>query len=59
MHRYVDDWVVEITDVTDLAHEIQGLIQAGYTQEAEARLPQEVVYPAPVMPHLLLEQSAS
>jgi hypothetical protein len=57
--RYVEDWVVEITDVTDLAHDIQALVQAGSLQEAEARLPQEGVYPTPAMPHLLLEQSAS
>ena len=57
--RYVEDWVVEITDVTDLAHDIQALVQAGSLQEAEARLPREVVYPTPAMPHLLLEQSAS
>jgi hypothetical protein len=55
--RYVNEWVVEITDVTDLAHEIHALVQAGQLQAAAERLPKETFYPAQAMPHLLLEQS--
>lgn len=55
--RYVDKWVVAITDVTDLAHEIQALVQAGHLQAATDRLPKEAVYPTRAMPHLLLDGS--
>ncbi len=40
VRRYVDDWIVSITDVTDLAHEINA------TRDP-ARLPKERPYPLP------------
>jgi hypothetical protein len=55
--RYMHEWTVAITDVTDQAHDIHSLIQTGYLLQAEARLPQEAVYPTSQLPHLLLEQS--
>lgn len=46
-HRYVDDWITEITDVTDLAREIAHLVAAGHLDEAADRLPVELPYPLP------------
>ena len=57
--RYLHDWVVEMTDVTDLAHEVHALVEGGHLSEATARLPHERIYPTPAMPHLLLEPAAS
>ncbi|MEU4425463.1 DUF4291 domain-containing protein [Actinoplanes sp. NPDC024001] len=45
--RYVDDWITGITDVTDLAGEIRGLLDAGDEPGAEALLPTERLYPLP------------
>ncbi len=47
VNRYADTWIVGITDVTDLAHRIHGLVQAGDLTEAEALLPAERPYPLP------------
>ena len=49
--QYVGDWTVRIRDVTSLAHEIHGLVDAGAVKTAENLLPQEVHFPA-VAPHL-------
>jgi hypothetical protein len=56
--RFVHEWVVEITDVTDLACEIRALVQAGHLQAATDRLPKETVYPTQAMPHLLLDDGS-
>lgn len=45
--RYVDDWLVSLTDVTPLAHEIHALVAAGADTEARALLPVERTYPLP------------
>lgn len=45
VHRYVDEWTVCITDVTDLAHRIRDLLRAGDKQAAAALLPDERPYP--------------
>jgi hypothetical protein len=47
VNRYVDSWVVGITDVTPLAHQIHALVQAGSLDEATELLPVERVYPVP------------
>ena len=39
--RYVDEWIVGIEDVTPLAREIHGLIQAGERDAASALVPVE------------------
>jgi uncharacterized protein DUF4291 len=39
--RYVDEWITHIEDVTPLAHEIHGLVQAGEREQASRRLPLE------------------
>jgi uncharacterized protein DUF4291 len=45
--RYVDEWLVRLTDVTDLAHEIHALVTAGDEDKATALLPAERPYPLP------------
>jgi hypothetical protein len=44
VERYVRDWIVRITDVTDLAHHIEASLEAGRRDEARALLPVETVY---------------
>ncbi|MEU7524780.1 DUF4291 domain-containing protein [Saccharothrix sp. NPDC042600] len=43
--RYVDEWIVGITDVTPLAHEVHALVRSGDLDAATARLPRERPYP--------------
>jgi hypothetical protein len=45
--RYVDEWLVSLTDVTPLAHEVHALVMADKTEEALAQLPTEHPYPLP------------
>jgi hypothetical protein len=47
MRRYVDEWVVGITDVTGLAHRVHDLVRQGRDAEATAALPPESAYPLP------------
>ena len=42
---YVNEWIQQITDVTDLAHEIHALVEQGDLAAAEQRLPIENQYP--------------
>lgn len=42
--NYADAWLVGVTDVTDLAHEIHGLVRAGDLAAASALLPAERPY---------------
>jgi len=46
VHRYVNDWILEIEDRTQLAKEIHELVQMGKTRKAVDKLPKERVYPA-------------
>lgn len=41
---YVDRWIQGITDVTDLAHTIHGLVETGRLDQAQAKLPAERAY---------------
>jgi hypothetical protein len=45
--RYADEWIVGIEDVTPLAREIHGLVQAGDLDGARRLLPGERPYPLP------------
>jgi hypothetical protein len=45
--RYVDDWIVGITDVTPTAHAIRDLLRGGDEGAAAALLPRERPYPLP------------
>ncbi|MBF9073261.1 DUF4291 domain-containing protein [Streptacidiphilus fuscans] len=47
VHRYVDEWIVSLTDVTDLAHETHALVRASETAKADALIPAETPYPLP------------
>lgn len=47
VHRYVDEWIVGIRDVTPLAHRIHERVRAGAIEEATALLPAERPYPLP------------
>jgi hypothetical protein len=45
--RYVQEWVVGLTDVTPLAHRVHELVRAGDLDGARALLPVERPYPDP------------
>ena len=45
VHRYVDEWTVDIRDVTPLAHRIHALVSARSLDEARSLLPPESAYP--------------
>ncbi|MQS16948.1 DUF4291 domain-containing protein [Streptomyces kaniharaensis] len=44
-HRYADEWIRSITDVTPLAHEVHALVRAGDLVAARDLLPDETPYP--------------
>ncbi|MET9300164.1 DUF4291 domain-containing protein [Micromonospora aurantiaca] len=48
VRRYVDDWVVGLTDVTGLARSVHGRLTDGDEAGAAALLPVERPYPLPV-----------
>lgn len=45
--RYVDTWIVGVTDVTPLTRRIRALLDSGAVDEAAAALPPERPYPLP------------
>jgi hypothetical protein len=45
--RYVDEWTVGLTDVTELAHRVRDLVRSGDEDAARAALPPERPYPLP------------
>ncbi|RKN20885.1 DUF4291 domain-containing protein [Micromonospora musae] len=45
--RYVDDWVVAVTDITATVQRVRELLRAGDEHAAAAHLPIERVYPLP------------
>jgi hypothetical protein len=47
-HRYVDEWTMTITDITDEVRTTYRLLQAGDLDAAAARLPNETGYPLTV-----------
>jgi hypothetical protein len=42
--RYVDEWILNIQDMTPLARKIHGLVHGGETAKAKTLLPRERVY---------------
>ncbi|MCP3803992.1 DUF4291 domain-containing protein [Allokutzneria sp. A3M-2-11 16] len=46
--RYADEWLVSITDVTDLVHRVHGLVRQGDHDAARELLPVETPYPVAV-----------
>ncbi len=58
VRRYADEWIVSITDVTDVQREIGALVAAGRVDEAAAALPAEtVVDPPHPLPDIRLVRS--
>ncbi|HEY3607385.1 MAG TPA: DUF4291 domain-containing protein [Pseudonocardiaceae bacterium] len=47
VHRYVDEWIVSIADLTPLTRTIADLVEIGRLDEARAQLPAEPAYPLP------------
>jgi hypothetical protein len=47
VERYVDQWIVSITDVTSLAHSMRKMLLDGDLDAAKAALPDERIYPLP------------
>lgn len=45
IEKYVNEWTIEIQDVTPLVRKIYGLLQQGQQAKAKAQLPNERVYP--------------
>lgn len=45
--HYCDDWIVNISDVTELAHSVEADVREGEPERARARLPHESLYPLP------------
>ncbi len=45
--RYVNEWTLEIRDVTPLVRSLRRLIDDGRATDAQARLPRERLYPTP------------
>jgi hypothetical protein len=43
--RYLDQWITSITDITNMVHELHGLVTHGNLTAASARLPVERTYP--------------
>jgi hypothetical protein len=46
-HRYADEWIVSVTDVTDLAHQVHTHVRTGDLDAARTLLPPEHPYPSP------------
>src|SRR5215831_13970688 len=45
--RYVEEWTVQIQDVTPLAHKLYQLLQTGEGERVQRDLPRESPYPTP------------
>jgi hypothetical protein len=45
--RYVEEWTLEMRDMTPLVKKLAALIQSGHADNAKALLPHERVYPVP------------
>ena len=45
VQKYVDEWIVEIKDLTPLVKKIRGLLQSGQADKARKLLPLERIYP--------------
>ena len=52
IHKYVDEWIVRIEDITALANRIGALVAEGELERASAMLPTEREYPVEGLPPL-------
>ena len=57
--RYVDEWIVGLSDATPLAHEIHELVEAGELDAARGRLPRERAYELPADVEAIVGASAA
>lgn len=55
--RYVDDWIVAVTDITPTVHHVRELLRVDDEQAAAAQLPVERVYPLPAQIGVHLDAS--
>jgi hypothetical protein len=55
--RYVDEWIVALTDITATVQTIRELLRAGDDQTAAALLPTELPYPLPAQTAALIAAS--
>lgn len=54
IQRYVEEWTVEIRDITPFVRKLDGLIRSGHADKAAAQLPCERQYPiSPAIGHRL------
>ncbi len=47
IERYVNEWTLEINDMTPLVKKLAALLQSGHADKAKELLPKEWVYPVP------------
>ncbi len=47
IRRYVEEWTVEIRDITPLVRKLSTLIESGNASNAQDLLPRERIYPLP------------
>lgn len=47
VQRYVEEWITQMTDITDFVHEVHELVRAGQREAYRSLLPQETLYPIP------------
>lgn len=47
VEKYVNEWIVEVNDITETCHHIHQLILEDRIQEAKELLPKEEIYPVP------------
>ncbi|EZF31770.1 hypothetical protein H109_05749 [Trichophyton interdigitale MR816] len=45
--RYVDEWIVSITDITEQVRKVSGLVSSGQLDEAKKQMPEECLYDLP------------
>lgn len=47
VEKYINEWIVQIDDITDLSKEIHQLILNNSIEKAKDKLPKEKIYPLP------------
>lgn len=45
VHRYLEEWIISIEDITPLVHQVEQQVRAGRLTEAAQQLPAERIYP--------------
>ncbi|RAJ02259.1 uncharacterized protein DUF4291 [Chitinophaga skermanii] len=47
VHRYLDNWIVDVQDITPFCKEVHHLVQTNQLEAAQQELPAELEYPLP------------